>query len=936
MEQATTLAGAEAEPEVRPAEADAEYLWRFGDVLFDEGRWELRVGNQPVEIEPKPLEILGLLLRHAGEVVTKEELLTFLWPGVIVVEKALTNAVSKLRRAIGDHDQSIIATVHRIGYRFMAPATRKVIKREEQAATQLRSGESVPGRPQWRLERLLASADGSDVWLSLHEKTREQRVFKFAYSGQRLAALKREATLARVLVELLGPEPAGIIKLYEWNFEEPPFFLECEYGGQSWLEWAQAGHLQALSRGQRIGLIVQAARAVAAAHSVGVMHKDLKPGNLLIEPDAAGGWRVRLTDFGCGRMLDPQQIEALGMTQLGATLQAGDANSGTLLYMPPEVLAGHLPMPAADVYALGILLYQMLAGDLRKPLATGWEHDIDDPLLREDIAAATHGDPARRVQTALELVTRLEHLELRRQQVAAEQRAAGEAARLRRELELARARKPWVAGLVVSVIIGAVTGGLYLHRALLAERSADAERQRAEVINGFLVSDLLAAADPMLTGKKDVTMIEAVRKSTADIDQRLAGQPRVAAIVHTTAARAYAHLGLYADAADQYAKAAERFRQVDGPQAAEAVAAEILRVMNLVEDGQAKLAAERLGQIEAALRAEPNDSPEVQKLLNFVRGKLAIQAGDWRAARRFDEQALAAASKPQGTAELPQESLELLASLRRDYAFTLEATGDAGKAVEVMRDRLAADQAALGPDHAQVSIDKLQLAEAMDTEAPPDPAGEKLIESAVPALDKALGPDNIYKAQALDELGFWAMNRKDWPRAADVFGQAYDLNVRLHGPRHQRSLGEAFNLGYVLERAGRYDQARARLGGALPLAQAELGASAPIAQALAYMLASADLVLGRAAEAQSAAQGLAAAKLDAVEPGNDWPARLALLQAEVAVEEDPAEPRRQQLDAALSAIGASHDDDRQYLYDVGARLLADSGKGAGLRASARR
>ncbi|WP_257692263.1 winged helix-turn-helix domain-containing protein, partial [Mycobacterium tuberculosis] len=98
--------------------ADTEYIWRFGNVLFDEGRWQLTVGNTVVEIEPKPLEILGVLLRHAGEVVTKEELFGFLWPGVIVVEKALTNAVGKLRRAIGDQDQRMIVTVHRIGYRF--------------------------------------------------------------------------------------------------------------------------------------------------------------------------------------------------------------------------------------------------------------------------------------------------------------------------------------------------------------------------------------------------------------------------------------------------------------------------------------------------------------------------------------------------------------------------------------------------------------------------------------------------------------------------------------------------------------------------------------------------------------------------------------------------------------------------------------------------
>jgi non-specific serine/threonine protein kinase len=928
MQKALMTAGPRLEAEPPATETDAEYIWRFGSVVFDEGRWELRVGNNVVEIEPKPLEMLGLLLRHAGEVVTKEELLAFLWPGVIVVEKALTNAVSKLRRAIGDGDQRVIVTVHRIGYRFVAPATRKAIQRNEGPRPQLGLGDALPNRPQWRLERLLASADGSDVWLATHEKTRQQRVFKLAYSGHRLAGLKREATLSRVLGELLGSHP-GIVQLHEWNFEEPPFFLECEYGGRNWLEWAAAGHLAGLSCEARVGLVLQAARAVAAAHGVGVMHKDLKPANLLIEPDAAGGWRVQLTDFGCGRMLDPGQLEALGLTRLGATVAAAEDQSGTLLYMPPEMLAGHLPMPSADVYALGILLYQVLAGDLRRPLATGWEHDIDDPLLREDIAAATHGNPARRMQTALELVTRLESLEQRRRERAAEQQAAEQARHLRRELELARVRKPWVLGLAASVLIGAVTGAVYLHRAVLAEHRAEAERQRAEVINGFLVSDLLSAADPVQAGKRDVTVIDAVRKSTADIDRRLAQQPQVAAVVHMTAARAYGHLGAYRDAAEQYARAAQLLHGLGQPLAGEAMAADILQVMSMVDDGQVKPATTRLGELETTLDRARADSPEIRMLSGFVRGKLAIQSADYKAARGFQEIALAAAGQVRDSTELPQERQELLASLRKDYAFTLEQTGDAAKAVGVMRERLAADQALLGPDHTQVLIDKLELAEAMDTESPPDPAGEALIEQVLPGLDRALGPQNGYKAQALDELGSWAMNHRDWPRAVDVFGQAYDLAVQMRGPQDQRSLVEAFNLGYVLERANRPLEAHNRLGAALQLAQAQLGPATPMAQVIAYMLANADLALGRDAEARGAAQNLSVAALGSVEPDNDWQARLALLQAELAYSGERGDSRRQQLASALAAIAASHDDDREYLYRQGNALLAQAGSPAG-------
>ncbi len=76
-------------------------LWRFADYEFDELARELRVKGRPVDLESKPLEILLQLLLHAGEVVTKEELLESVWPDVMVVDGSLATAVSKLRKGDG-------------------------------------------------------------------------------------------------------------------------------------------------------------------------------------------------------------------------------------------------------------------------------------------------------------------------------------------------------------------------------------------------------------------------------------------------------------------------------------------------------------------------------------------------------------------------------------------------------------------------------------------------------------------------------------------------------------------------------------------------------------------------------------------------------------------------------------------------------------------
>ena len=95
-------------PSIVHAEETSGRVWRFADFEFDELRRELRVKGRSVELDAKPLEILLQLLLHAGEVVTKEELLESVWPDVMLVDGSLVTAVSKLRKAMGDKDHPAI------------------------------------------------------------------------------------------------------------------------------------------------------------------------------------------------------------------------------------------------------------------------------------------------------------------------------------------------------------------------------------------------------------------------------------------------------------------------------------------------------------------------------------------------------------------------------------------------------------------------------------------------------------------------------------------------------------------------------------------------------------------------------------------------------------------------------------------------------------
>src|SRR5947209_6037812 len=100
-------------------------LWRFAACEFNESSRELRVNGMPVNLESKPLEVLYQLLLHAGEVVTKDELLEAVWPGTSVVDGSLATAVSKLRKALCDDEQVIVVTAPRIGYRLGVPVQSK-------------------------------------------------------------------------------------------------------------------------------------------------------------------------------------------------------------------------------------------------------------------------------------------------------------------------------------------------------------------------------------------------------------------------------------------------------------------------------------------------------------------------------------------------------------------------------------------------------------------------------------------------------------------------------------------------------------------------------------------------------------------------------------------------------------------------------------------
>jgi len=542
---------------VAPPPRDLSFRYRFDNAEFDEAQAALRVDGVSVAVEPRPLQLLAELLRRPNEVVTKDELFEAVWTGRVTVDHVLASAVNKLRKALGARAGARIVNVPRVGYRFTGTVERVVVGRVADTALELEPGQAVPGREGYRLERALDSR--GLVWLARHRQLHQPRVFKFATDAERLRSLKREFTLHRVL-RAEGPETApGVARLLDANFTEPPFFLECEYEGPDLLAWAgEDNRLAAMTLAERLALFIPVVEAVAAAHEVGVLHKDIKPANVLIGGEP-GAWRPVITDFGSGHVLDAERLHNLGLTAMGLTVSAAtdpQRLEGTAMYLAPELLAGHGATVKSDVYALGVMLYQLLAGDLRRPLATGWQRDLAEELLQEDVAAATQGDVGLRLSSARDLAGRLRALDVRRSQRAAAGLAAEQTARMRADLQRRKARRPWLAAAFASLAVGMVSTLWFYGSSRAALARAEQSAATAQAIEAFLHRDVLEAPDreAMRAATEPTTLLQVLRKASIKAGSRFAGQPKTEGVVRRRLAEAFIKAAAWADARGEIAR----------------------------------------------------------------------------------------------------------------------------------------------------------------------------------------------------------------------------------------------------------------------------------------------------------------------------------------------------------------------------------------------
>ena len=382
---------------------------------------------------------------------------------------------------------------------------------------------------------------------------------------------------------------------------------------------------------ERIRLFLGVADAVHHAHQRGVIHRDIKPANVLVG-EIDGRAVPRVLDFGIAKFVGARADE-MGPPTSGLPV-------GTPAYMAPEQTGVGVVDTRADVYALGALLYELVAG--RPPIeAAGGDllatlervrHDVPRPassvagtsvrlhagrsFLRDldcILAKALEKDPERRYPSVEALVDDLGRLQ-RCEPIAARAPSFGY-----RAARFAQRNRVLVGALGLAsaaLLLGLFGLALGLMEARRQRRAALEQMDAQAEVNRFLTEDLLGAASPERSGR-DATVLDLLQRASQRIDERFAGRPLVAASIHQAVGGALGELGEF-DAAERHLERALALRRASmGADSPDAVRTEITAASLL---GRRERYAEARPVLEAAVtRARlflGADAPELYTALN--------------------------------------------------------------------------------------------------------------------------------------------------------------------------------------------------------------------------------------------------------------------------------------------------------------------------------
>jgi len=578
-----------------------------------------------------------------------------------------------------------------------------------------------------------------------------------------------------------------------------------------------------LSPRERLHLFIGVCQAVQHAHQKGVIHRDLKPSNILVvvQDDRPV---PKVIDFGIAKATDHRLAQQTLFTEQGQMI-------GTPEYMSPEQaeMSGLDVDTRTDIYSLGIILYELLAGALpfdsrtlrsaafgeiqriirenEPPKAStrlstlketkaeiaqkrGTDPDSLVKLLRGDLdwiaMKAMAKDRTRRYSTASEMAADIER-HLRHEPVL-----AGPPSAVYRMRKYLRRHKLGVAAAAVAlaaVLIGAAGTTVGLLRAVRAEKKALEEAATAKRVSGFLV-DLFKVSDPSEARGNAITAREILDKGAAQIDKELEGQPSIRARLGETIGTVYRGLGLYDQAESMLENALEIKRAVWGND--HLGVADTLYFLGVVHDdqGQYEEAASLHRQaLDIRSRKLKPDDPEVARSLNSL-GIVFWNLGKYADAEPLLEKSLAIKEKALGS-----DHQELVSSLI-NLGVLKHAQRKFEEAEPFFERALAISEKKLDPDHPDLGTILNNLGSLYEDQGRRLDA-EPVYKRSLAIWEKALGPDHPDVAIGVHNLANLYRNLGKYAEAEPLYLRSLAIWEKALGQDHPYvgiSLRERANL----------------------------------------------------------------------------------------------------------------------------------------------
>jgi serine/threonine protein kinase len=728
--------------------------------------------------------------------------------------KAACEGDEALRRDV----ESLLAECRETHSFLEAPAIRL-------AAEELARDECAPSVPRivghYRVIRALGEGGMGVVYEAQQDQPRRVVALKVVKPGLATAeTLRRFEHESDALGRLQHP---GIAQIYEAStadtgFGAQPYFAMELIRGRPLDEYARE---QQLGIRQRLELIARVCDALNHAHQRGVIHRDLKPGNILVDDTS----QPKILDFGVARLAGGDSA-VTRQTDLGQLV-------GTLAYMSPEQVAGDSTAIDArsDVYSLGVVMYELLAGRLpydlsKKPLPEAVDIiRAEEPerlsstnrSYRGDVdtiaGKALEKDKERRYASAAELGEDIRRY-LTNQPIMARPASASY-----RVQKFASRHKALVIG--TSVVFLVLVAGIAVAtweavRARHEKRRADEEATTSQAIVDFLQNDLLAQASagaqagPNTKPDPHLEVRTALDRAAARIAGRFDRQPQVEAAIRDTIGQTYLDLGLVAEGREHLERALELKRRVFGREDPRT-----LKTMDHLGSALSILPRDRYDESEDLLtesirirrRVMGPEHPDTLISMRNLAG-IYLEKGSFDQAEDLFSRVVEISSRVLG----PEDPDTVRALKGLGIAYWRQ--GEFSHAEEVLSRTVELQRRVLGPEHPDTLNTMMVLAISYTDKYEKTAA---LYKEVLEIERRVLGPEHPETLALMANLGGVDADLGQYLEAVKLTKQVVETRLRVFGINNQRTLSVMANLADFYADEGKYPQSKALFERVLPL-----------------------------------------------------------------------------------------------------------------------